>query len=92
MRLAPPCGPVLDTDRFELDERGHLMWGVPNTGTIAFETPLACIPAKNLDRVRAASLYCQIMAKIGAQQRGDRCQMHRIAACSASSRAVMPEG
>ena len=44
----------VDTDRLELDERGHVLWGVPNTGTITFEVLSACIHPEDLDRVRAA--------------------------------------
>lgn len=44
----------VDTDRFELDDRGHVLWGVPNTGIITFEILSACIHPKDLDRVRAA--------------------------------------
>lgn len=44
----------VDTDRLELDERGHLLWGVTNTGTITFETLSARIHPEDLDRVRAA--------------------------------------
>jgi hypothetical protein len=44
----------VDTDRLELDERGHVFWGVPNTGTINFEVLSACIHPEDLDRVRAA--------------------------------------
>lgn len=44
----------VDTDRLELDQRGHVMWGVPNTGTITFEILSACIHPHDLDRVRAA--------------------------------------
>ena len=44
----------VDTDRLELDERGHLLWGVPNTGTITFEILSARIHPEDLDRVRAA--------------------------------------
>lgn len=44
----------VDTDRLEMDERGHLLWGVPNTGTITFERLSACIHPEDLDRVRAA--------------------------------------
>jgi hypothetical protein len=44
----------VDTDRLELDERGHVLWGVPNTGTITFEILSARIHPEDLDRVRAA--------------------------------------
>lgn len=44
----------VDTDRLEMDERGHVLWGVPNTGTITFETLSARIYPEDLDRVRAA--------------------------------------
>jgi two-component sensor histidine kinase len=44
----------VDTDRLEMDERGYLLWGVPNTGTITFEQLSACIHPEDLDRVRAA--------------------------------------
>lgn len=44
----------VDTNRLELDERGHKLWGVPNTGTITFETLSARIHPEDLDRVRAA--------------------------------------
>lgn len=44
----------VDTDRLELDERGHILWGVPNTGTITFEVLSARIHPEDLDRVRAA--------------------------------------
>jgi two-component sensor histidine kinase len=44
----------VDTDRLELDERGHVLWGVPNTGTITFETLSSRIHPEDLDRVRAA--------------------------------------
>jgi two-component sensor histidine kinase len=44
----------VDTDQLELDERGYLLWGVPNTGTITFETLSARIHPEDLDRVRAA--------------------------------------
>jgi two-component sensor histidine kinase len=44
----------VDTDRLELDERGHALWGVPNTGTITFETLSSRIHPEDLDRVRAA--------------------------------------
>lgn len=44
----------VDTDRLELDERGHVLWGVPNTGIITFEILSACIHPEDLDRVRAA--------------------------------------
>ena len=44
----------VDTDRLEMDERGHFLWGVPNTGTITFEILSARIHPKDLDRVRAA--------------------------------------
>jgi two-component sensor histidine kinase len=44
----------VDTDRLEMDERGHVLWGVPNTGTITFEALSACIHPEDLDRVRAA--------------------------------------
>ena len=44
----------VDTDRLELDERGHVLWGVPNTGNITFEILSARIHPEDLDRVRAA--------------------------------------
>jgi two-component sensor histidine kinase len=44
----------VDTNRLELDERGHKLWGVPNAGTITFETLSARIHPEDLDRVRAA--------------------------------------
>jgi len=44
----------VDTDRLELDERGHVLWGVPNTGAITFEVLSARIHPEDLDRVRAA--------------------------------------
>ncbi len=44
----------VDTDRLEMDERGHVLWGVPNVGTITFETLSARIHPEDLDRVRAA--------------------------------------
>ena len=44
----------VDTDRLELDERGHVLWGVPNTGHITFEMLSARIHPEDLDRVRAA--------------------------------------
>jgi two-component sensor histidine kinase len=44
----------VDTDRLEMDERGHVLWGVPNTGTITFEALSARIHPEDLDRVRAA--------------------------------------
>ncbi|MBI5320800.1 HWE histidine kinase domain-containing protein [Bradyrhizobium sp.] len=44
----------VDTDRLEMDERGHVLWGVPNTGVITFEVLSACIHPEDLDRVRAA--------------------------------------
>jgi two-component sensor histidine kinase len=44
----------VDTDRLELDERGYVLWGVPNTGTITFETLSSRIHPEDLDRVRAA--------------------------------------
>jgi two-component sensor histidine kinase len=44
----------VDTDRLELDERGHLLWGAPNTGTITFEILSSRIHPEDLDRVRAA--------------------------------------
>lgn len=44
----------VDTDRFELDQRGHDLWGVPNTGSITFEILSARIHPEDLDRVRAA--------------------------------------
>ena len=44
----------VDTDRLELDERGHVLWGVPNIGTITFETLSSRIHPEDLDRVRAA--------------------------------------
>jgi two-component sensor histidine kinase len=44
----------VDTDHLEMDERGHLLWGVPNTGVITFEVLSACIHPEDLDRVRAA--------------------------------------
>jgi len=37
-----------------MDERGHVLWGVPNSGTITFEALSACIHPEDLDRVRAA--------------------------------------
>jgi two-component sensor histidine kinase len=42
------------TDRLELDERGHVLWGVPNLGIITFEILSARIHPEDLDRVRAA--------------------------------------
>jgi two-component sensor histidine kinase len=44
----------VDTDRLEMDERGYVLWGVPNTGTITFEILSARIHPEDLDRVRAA--------------------------------------
>jgi two-component sensor histidine kinase len=44
----------VDTDRLELDERGHVLWGVPNSGVISFEILSARIHPEDLDRVRAA--------------------------------------
>lgn len=44
----------VDTDQLELDERGYVLWGVPNTGAITFETLSARIHPEDLDRVRAA--------------------------------------
>lgn len=44
----------VDTDRFEMDERGHMLWGLPVTGPTTFETLSACIHPEDLDRVRAA--------------------------------------
>jgi two-component sensor histidine kinase len=44
----------VDTDQLKLDERGHVLWGVPNTGTITFETLSSRIHPEDLDRVRAA--------------------------------------
>ena len=44
----------VDTNRLEMDQRGHVLWGVPNTGTITFETLSARIHPEDLDRVRAA--------------------------------------
>ncbi|MBR1092038.1 PAS domain-containing protein [Bradyrhizobium manausense] len=44
----------VDTDQLELDERGYLLWGVPNTGSITFEVLSACIHPEDLDRVRAS--------------------------------------
>jgi hypothetical protein len=44
----------VDTDQLELDERGHILWGVPNTGNITFEILSARIHPEDLDRVRAA--------------------------------------
>jgi two-component sensor histidine kinase len=44
----------VDTDRLEMDGRGHDLWGVPHTGTITFETLSARIHPEDLDRVRAA--------------------------------------
>src|SRR5579859_900719 len=44
----------VDTDRLEMDDRGHVLWGVPNTGTITFETLSARIHPEDLDRVSAA--------------------------------------
>jgi PAS domain-containing protein len=44
----------VDTDQLELDERGHVLWAVPNNGTITFETLSSRIHPEDLDRVRAA--------------------------------------
>lgn len=44
----------VDTDRLELDKRGHDLWGVPESGTITFEILSARIHPEDLDRVRAA--------------------------------------
>ena len=41
----------VDTNRLEMDERGHILWGVPNTGAITFETLSARIHPEDLDRV-----------------------------------------
>ncbi len=44
----------VDTDRLELDERGRVLWGVPNSGTITFEILSSRIHPEDLDRVRAS--------------------------------------
>src|ERR1700712_4758092 len=56
----------VDTDRLELDERGHVQWGVPNTGTITFEILSARIHPEDLDRVRAA--FAATRDKLGAYE------------------------
>ena len=40
----------VDTDRLELDERGRVLWGVPNSGTITFEILSSPIHPEDLDR------------------------------------------
>jgi two-component sensor histidine kinase len=45
----------VDTDEIALDERSHLLWGLPpQDGFITFETLSARIHPEDLDRVRAA--------------------------------------
>jgi two-component sensor histidine kinase len=45
----------VDSDEIELDEKAHLMWGVPlQNGLITFEDLSARIHPQDLDRVRAA--------------------------------------
>lgn len=45
----------VDTNQIELDERAHLMWGVPEgDGLVTFESLSAQIHPEDLDRVRAA--------------------------------------
>ncbi|MBW4025617.1 MAG: histidine kinase [Proteobacteria bacterium] len=45
----------VDSDEIELDEKAHLMWGVPvENGLITFEGLSARIHPQDLDRVRAA--------------------------------------
>ena len=44
----------VDTDQLELDERGHILWGVPNAGNITFEILSGRIHPEDLDRVRDA--------------------------------------
>lgn len=44
----------VETDRFQLGQRGHELWGVANTEANTFEALSACIHPEDLDRVRAA--------------------------------------
>ena len=45
----------VDTDEIALDERSHLLWGLPlQDGNVTFETLSARIHPEDLDRVRAA--------------------------------------
>ena len=45
----------VDTDEIALDERAHVMWGVPKDNALVdFETLSARIHPEDLDRVRAA--------------------------------------
>ena len=45
----------VDTDEIALDERSHLLWGLPlQDGFVTFETLSARIHPEDLDRVRAA--------------------------------------
>jgi two-component sensor histidine kinase len=45
----------VDTDEIALDERSHLLWGLPvKDGLVTFETLSARIHPEDLDRVRAA--------------------------------------
>lgn len=64
----------VDTDRLEMDERGHVLWGVPNTGTITFEILSARIHPKDLDRVRAAFAATRDM--LGAYETDFRIIVH----------------
>jgi two-component sensor histidine kinase len=52
----------VDTDGLEMDQRGHALWGVPNTGNITFETLSSRIHPEDLDRVRAAFAATRDMA------------------------------
>ncbi len=45
----------VDSDEIDLDEKAHLLWGIPkNNGLVTFESLSARIHPQDLDRVRAA--------------------------------------
>jgi two-component sensor histidine kinase len=44
----------VDTDVFTMDDRAHILWGIPNSGVTTFEELSSRIHPEDLDKVRAS--------------------------------------